>query len=189
MDENVMKTYLADHTITVFPFTQKPDGEETIIANAAHTAFLSLPTEAIDILHWLKEGKTVGEAQALYHEKYQELPDMDSFLELMESEGFITSNKAEQLDESGRHQIDSLSLSQARPRLRRQNAHFTFISEKLAKRIVCRPVLWFCVLCIVTGFLLVVIDPSLVPPPTVLVFKQNLTLMTIGFLLQVFPAI
>lgn len=91
-----MSSYLADCKITVLPFTQQPDGEETIIANAAQTSFLSLPTSAVDILHWLAEDKTVAEAQTLYQEKYDELPDMQDFLELLESEGFVISGQSRQ---------------------------------------------------------------------------------------------
>ncbi|HEY1352528.1 MAG TPA: hypothetical protein VGF67_23155 [Ktedonobacteraceae bacterium] len=174
-----MSSYLADRTITVLPFTQQPDGEETIIANATQTSFLSLPTSAVDILHWLAEGKTVAESQKLYQETYDELPDMDDFLELLEGEGFILSNGSQQETASPVHQ------EQARPR----RYHFESFSQELARRIFSRPVLFVCVLCIGAGLFLTIIDPSLIPTPEILVFKQNLTLMSIGLYLLIFPAV
>lgn len=46
-----------------------------------------------------------------------------------------------------------------------------------------------CFFCIGAGLFLTVIDPSLLPTPEILVFKQNLTLMSIGLYLLIFPAV
>lgn len=183
-----MSSYLADGKITVLPFTQQPDGEETIIANATRTSFLSLPTSAIGILHWLAEDKTVAEAQALYQEKYDELPDMEDFLELLADEGFVVPR-----DGAAQQSAPSADPVQARTPsgapVSRQRYHFESFSQDLARRIFSRPVLVACALCIVAGLCLVVVDPSLIPSPQVLVFKQNLTLMSIGLYLLIFPAV
>lgn len=183
-----MSSYLADGKITVLPFTQQPDGEETIIANAAQTSFLSLPTSAVDILHWLAEEKTVAEAQALYQAKYDELPDMDDFLELLESEGFVVSGRAQEMTV-----LPTASQEAVPPetgvRSARQRYHFASFPQNLAQRIFSRPVLLLCGLCIAVGLGLIVIDPSLIPIPEILVFKQNLTLMSIGLYLLIFPAV
>ncbi len=183
-----MSLYLAEHTITVLPFTQQPDGEETIIANASQTVFLSLPTSAIDILNWLAEGKTIGEAQTLYNEKYNELPDIEDFLELLESEGFVRSSIEGQAESAllpvhtdGAPVISVLSGA--------TRYHFAGFPQHVAQRIFSRPVLIFCLLCIVAGLFLVLIDPSTIPSPAILVFKQNLTLMSIGLYLLIFPAV
>jgi len=183
-----MSSYIADRKVTVLPFTQQSDGEETIIANATQTVFLSLPTSAVDILHWLAEGKTVAEAQALYQEKYDELPDIEDFLELLESEGFVLSTSTQQPESDSPAQQDQVSSSST-SRSSRQRYHFESFPQDLARRIFSRPVLFSCFLCIVIGFFLVVIDPSLIPSPEILVFKQNLTLMSIGLYLLIFPAV
>jgi hypothetical protein len=182
-----MSSYLADCKITVLPFTRQPDGEETIIANATQTSFLSLPTSAVDILHWLAEEKTVAEAQALYQAKYDELPDMDDFLELLESEGFVVSSSGQQETVLPVHQ--DAARPSAGTHSARQRYHFASFPQDLAQRIFSRPVLLVCLFCIVAGLFLIVIDPSLIPGPEILVFKQNLTLMSIGLYLLIFPAV
>lgn len=181
-----MSSYLADGKITVLPFTQQPDGEETIIANATRTSFLSLPTSAVDILHWLAADKTVAEAQALYQEKYDELPDMEDFLDLLASEGFVAPR-----DGLPQETVPPAGLARAPSgaHASRQRYHFETFSQELARRIFSRPVLVACALCIAAGLCLVVVDPALIPSPEILVFKQNLTLMSIGLYLLIFPAV
>lgn len=183
-----MSSHLADRKITVFPFTQQPDGEETIIANTSNTSFLSLPSSAVDILHWLAQGSTVGEAQMLYKERYDELPDIEDFLELLESEGFVSSQTAPSLDTDSPQIAEAGSSAPVSPP-RARRYHFESISQNVARRIFSRPVLLGCILCIIVGLICVAIDPSIIPGPGILVFKQNLTLMSLGLYLLIFPAV
>lgn len=183
-----MGSYLADHTVTVFPFTQKPEGEETIIANATNTVFLSLPSSAVDILHWLAQGKTIREAQTLYAQRYDEVPDVEDFLELLESEGFVSSTAETPLDGNitQTSQTNSSALSASD---KTRHYHFTSITQKVASRIFSLPVLLCCVLCIAVGLLCVALDSSVIPSPEILIFKHNLTLMSIGLYLLLLPAV
>ncbi len=182
-----MNSYLADHKITVMPFTQRLDGEETIIANASQTTFLALPTSAVDILNWLAEDKTVGETQALYHEKYQELPDIEDFLELLESEGFVSSSTSEKHNEA--LLTDQEARSSSPSRSNREQYHFASFPQKIARRIFGPPVLCICFLCIIVGFFLAITDLSLIPSSNILVFKQNLTVTSISLFLFVFVSV
>ncbi|HJT57301.1 MAG TPA: hypothetical protein VJ761_12450 [Ktedonobacteraceae bacterium] len=159
-----MPAYLTQMCIHVFPFTQQPDGEEMIIANAAQSSFLSLPTSAVDILLWLAEGKTVGEAQALYEQKYGDYPDIDELLALLESEGFVSSQSASE------GALNTPSASGAGPRI---SSHFTWISENTARLLFSLPVLVGCFLLIGVALALLLAQPSLFPSANVLVFKQH----------------
>ena len=183
-----MGSYLADRTITVFPFTQRSDGEETIIANTTNTVFLSLPSSAVDILHWLAQGKTIREAQALYVQQYDEVPDVEDFLELLESEGFVSSEVEIPLDTSISHLSETSSLTHLTPE-KTKDYHFTSITQEVARHIFSLPVLFCCGLCITIGLLLVMVDVSIIPSPDILVFKHNLTFMTIGLYLLALPAV
>lgn len=171
-----MPFYLAHMYISVFPFTQRQDGEETIIANTAQSSFLSLPSSAVDILLWLAEGKTIGEAQALYEQKYSEYPDIDEYLALLESEGFISSQPMAE---------DALSSSPIPGSVARTSSHFTWISENAARLVCSLPVLIGCFLLIGVAIALILAQPSLFPSASILVFKQHALLFAFSLILFV----
>lgn len=177
-----MTSYLADHTILVYPFTQQCEGDETIIANASGSAFLSLPTSAIDILAWLAQEKTVGEAQALYTQKYGEVPDIEDFLTLLESEGFVSSQANVLLDASLSQLVTDVPTT-ASLLGGIKYYHFEFLSQKLARRFFAPPILFGGIFLIILALILVVLDPTVIPSPQVLVFHDHLTLLSIGLLL------
>ncbi len=172
-----MPSYLAHTCLSVFPFTQRQDGEETIIANAAQSSFLSLPSSAVDILLWLAEGNTVGEAQALYAQKYSDYPDIDEFLALLESEGFICSQPASE---------GALNPSSASGSVPRRHSHFTWISENAARLLFSLPVLIVCFLLIGVAVALLLAQPSLFPSAGILVFKQHALLLGVSLIVFVF---
>ena len=75
-----MAGYPPDALVVVPPFAHRREGDEVTIGHAERNVYLSIPAEGLDILNYLADGKTVGEAAALYHEKYDETPDLDDFL-------------------------------------------------------------------------------------------------------------
>ena len=166
-----MGRFAAGTVVTVHPFTQHPDGDEVTIGNATQSTFLSLPADAVDLLSSLSEGHTVGETQARYAQKYGETPDMEDFLDYLESEGFVTL----QVDDPA---ADTAHI-QAQPAPAPRRYHFDGIPQSVAQRLCSRPVVLGCALLIALGLLLVGLDPALVPPPSIMVFKHNLTLMSL----------
>jgi putative peptide zinc metalloprotease protein len=179
-----MRKYLADTVVTVFPFTQHPDGEDVTIANATQSAFLSVPSAAVDILISLAAGKTVGEAQALYELQYGERPDIADFLDVLESEGFVAAKADSHLEAA----LSPLATGTAAPTLTAtpQRYHFESISSDVARRICSRPVLLGCGLLTGLGLALSTLDPSLLPSPSSMVFQHNLTLMSLAVVAFVF---
>ena len=180
-----MRSYLTDQCVTIFPFTQRPDGEETIIANSTNSAILALPSSAVDILMWLAQGQTIGETQSLYEQKYGEIPDIEDFLDLLENEGFVSSKieTPHSADSVASQRIDSPA---SRPTKAVKRYHFESISQDVARRIFSRPVLLSCGLLSGIGLAMVAFDPSIIPPPQILVFRQNLTLTSLGLYCFIF---
>ena len=84
-----MEAHLAERRVAVLPFTQQPDGEDVIIANAARSAFLAVSPEAVEIVAGLAAGLTVGEVCARYEARYGERPDVDELLDVLQREGFV----------------------------------------------------------------------------------------------------
>jgi putative peptide zinc metalloprotease protein len=175
--EQVTDAYSNAKHVTVFPFTQRPEGDETIIANVAQTSVLSLPSSAVDILLWLEEGKTIGEAQLCYQQKYDECPDIDEFIELLEQEGFLTTHIG---DEHTPNLAGALA-NHPTPR-----AHFVGFSEKTARIIVSKPVLISVCALIALSLLLIVFEPSLFPSFNTLVFQQHAGPLILSLLLFTF---
>lgn len=172
-----MNAYQNDGHVTVFPFTQKPEGEETIIANVTQTSFLAVPSSAVDLLMWLYEGKTIGEAQLCYQQKHGECPDIEDFLELLEQEGFL----AWQTNLSEAQGLATVSAS--RPMM---HAHFAGLSEKNARIIFSKPMLASMSTLIVLGLFLVILEPSLFPSFTTLVFQDHTGPLLLSVLLFTF---
>ncbi|MGH8907010.1 MAG: site-2 protease family protein [Egibacteraceae bacterium] len=182
-----MGKYLADSLVTVYPFTQQPDGADVAIANAANSVVLSVPAGALDILNSLAGGKTVGETRALYERLHDEKPDIEAFLEVMEREGFVTTST----DGDGEPARSALAV--ATPALPTsaswRRGHFTKITPETARRICSPAVLASCGLVIVLGLALIASDPSLLPSRTILVFPNHLTLLTLVVTVYVFCSI
>ena len=55
--------YAPSSQVAVYPFTRQPEGEEIVIGRTDTGVFLSLPREAVEILDWLREGRTVAPAE------------------------------------------------------------------------------------------------------------------------------
>lgn len=182
-----MEKYLADSVVTVYPFTQQPDGADVAIGNAANSVVLSVPAAALDILNGLAGGKTVSETQALYERLHGEKPDIEEFLEVMEREGFVATST------DGDGEPTPSAFMGAAPALPAsaswRSGHFTKITPQIARRICSPTILACCGLLIVLGLALIVSEPSLLPSPTILVFPYHLTLLTLVVTVYVFCSI
>src|SRR5215213_4971279 len=105
--------YNRDTVITVESFTRQIEGEDVIIGRVETGVFLAIPSEAVELLDELGQGKTIGEVSDLYLQKYGETPDLDDFLQLLETKGIVRP-KAE--SENGNRATTTVSAPAPRVR-------------------------------------------------------------------------
>src|SRR5436309_5786830 len=127
--------YTSDTVVVVEPFIRQPDGDDVIIGRAETGVFLAISPEAVEVLDNLARGRSVGEAVALYHQKHGEAPDLDEFLELLETKGIV---KPYGRNESGGTR-DRMPLAQ----IRRMHYHFGNFPQSIAQQLFSRPALMF----------------------------------------------
>jgi hypothetical protein len=154
-----------DAHVTIPPFVEQPDGDDVFIANAARTCFLAIPREAAMLLHLLADGHSVGEACAIYEQTYGYQPDIDDFLQTLESEGFL-----------------QLQL-QLKASDDKRRYHFENIPQSIAARICSWPMLTLCGALLILAVLACAADPSVIPSPADLVFPQNPIVLTLALAL------
>jgi putative peptide zinc metalloprotease protein len=163
-----MPTYTRETLITVHPFSSQPDGEDVIIGRKETGVFLAVPPEAVEVLDYLAQGKSVGEVADLYQQRHGEVPDLDDFLGLMESKGIVKPSGDER-----RRGSDSRTL-QAPAAQRRY--HFENFPQSVAQRLFGRPLLVIYFLLIALGLVLIAVDPWLRPGPRDWYFPDHRTL-------------
>ena len=71
-----MERHTPERRVTVLPFTQRPDGDDVIIADASQSSFLAVSPEAVEILADLAAGQTVAEAGRRYEARHGEPADV-----------------------------------------------------------------------------------------------------------------
>jgi hypothetical protein len=157
--------YTRETIVTVKPFTRQPEGEDVIIGNAESGVFLAVPPEAVELLDCLAQGKSVGEAQQFYHEKYGEIPDLDEFLELLETKGMIGN---------GNHSTRSGNAN-VRPSVSLRY-HFSNFPQRTAQVLFGTTALIIYGLLTGLAILLVVLNPALASGPADLYFPDHRTL-------------
>jgi hypothetical protein len=167
-----MGTLRAEAVVTVYPFSQHAEGEEVTLCNATHSAFVSVPALAVELLTDLAAGLSVGQAQARFAQRHGETPDMDDFLAIMESEGFVAVRAEGEGDQTQAAAVTALPT--AAPR-----SHFQNLSPQTARRLCSRPVVLSGLVLIGLALALVAQDPTLLPAPSVMVFQHDLTLLSI----------
>ncbi|HEX6288556.1 MAG TPA: hypothetical protein VFZ66_05155 [Herpetosiphonaceae bacterium] len=176
-----MGPYATDTRVAIYPFTRQPDGEEVVIGRTDTATFLALPPDAVEILDHLSAGKTIGETQALYHEKYGELPDLEDFLQQLETEGFVLPLDAThpQPSTDDLHAAFASSTSKNAP----VRFHFEHVPQPLAQRLFSRPALIVAGTIIVLALLALSIEPGILPGWRAYFFREHFALMGIGLML------
>jgi putative peptide zinc metalloprotease protein len=177
-----MVGYPPDALVVVPPFAHRREGDEVTIGHAERNVYLSIPAEGLDILNYLADGKTVGEAAALYHEKYDERPDLDDFLAALASEGFVAGPST--VEPTPVAPALAGAAEEPKPAPRRQWS-FDWIPPHVAKRFCGPVVLTIAALLTAGGVVLLTRDPGLTPGPEVFLFEGGhfalLTWLTIIF--------
>lgn len=158
-----MPTYTPDTIVEVLPFTRQHEGEDVIIGRVETGTFLAVPPPAVDVLDYLGQGKSIGEAADLFQKKYGTVPDMQDFLQNLESNGFIR--------QYGDEDAGAETKSPAPIRY-----HFSNFPQSVAQRIFSWPVVAGCCTMVAAAIGLMIRDPSLVPRPRDAFFKEHRTI-------------
>jgi hypothetical protein len=148
----------ATSRITIPPFIQRVDGDDVIIGIPERSCFLAIPPDAAALLQWLADGRTVGEAIALYEQQYAANPDVEEFLASLEEAGFLDNS--------------AVSATQA--------GHFSGISVSAARRVCSWPVAAVGTIVVGAGVFASITQPAIVPGPNALVFEHNQLGLAIG---------
>ncbi|WP_433498368.1 hypothetical protein ACQP1K_26335 [Sphaerimonospora sp. CA-214678] len=179
-----MPGYPSESHVTVHPFDRRSEGDSVTIGDMERQVFLSVPAEGVDVLDWLADGRTVGEAARLYEEKYGESLDIEDFLQAMELEGFLTPGNgqvvaADRGDRFGGHGSDAHGHdAHGHRHAHLLDGHLSRVSPRLARRFFGRTALTFYGILIAAALVLVVLDPDLVPGSTALVFPHDFALLS-----------
>lgn len=169
-----MGQYATDTYVAIYPFTRQPEGEEIVIGRPDTATFLALPPDAVEILDHLKAGKTVGETQQIYQQKYGELPDLEEFLQELEGEGFVhpVSTQADSnLKANQTFDVTAATTGHARVRF-----HFDNFPQPLARKIFSRPVIVGAGTLIGLALVAVIAEPAVVPGWRAYFFTEHIAL-------------
>src|SRR5262245_61432693 len=82
-------SYLATDVVQVYPFTRQQEGDEVVIGRPETGTFLALPSEAVELLDRLAEGRRLGEVEAEYERIHGLRPDLADLLAVLESKGLV----------------------------------------------------------------------------------------------------
>ncbi|MBN3877564.1 hypothetical protein [Nostoc sp. JL23] len=162
-----MTRYPTDALVSIYPFTRQPEGDEFIIGRVDTNIFLALPSDAIELLDYLAAGKTIGQAQWLYEQKYNEVPDIEGLLEVLEENDFVNILCAKQ------------TIFTTHTKQPKQINHFTWISQSFAKNLFSNKVLIGCGLIVFMALFAVYLKPIILPSYQALVFSKNVTMMAL----------
>ena len=168
-----MAGYAPDTLVRLRPFLHRRDGDRMHVGHTDRELVLEIPPEGLDILNWLKDGRSVGEASELYRQKHGEPPDIEDFLSALEAEGFLEPPEAEG---KAANELDDVAPSQAHHH--RGWFGLPWLSQKVAQRLVGGPALTAYLAFIALGIALIVDDPGLFPSPAnALLFPIHFTIL------------
>lgn len=173
--------HLTDRRVAVYPFVRQQEGKEVVIGNLNTSIFLVLPSEAVELLDNLAQGKKICEVQREHQHKYNEIPDLEELLNILEQKGFVKV-LPENVDYQPPFFINTFDKkSSQKSKLRRY--HFANFPQDLAQKLFARRVMLGCGIIIGLALITSVFEPSLIPGWEAQFFKKNLTLMRLSFLL------
>jgi putative peptide zinc metalloprotease protein len=173
--------YTRDTIVSVQPFTRQVEGEDVIIGRVETGVFLAIPSEAVELLDELAQGKTIGEVSDLFLQKYGETPDLDDFLQELETKGIV---KPAVQGDNGNGATAPVSAQMPRVRY-----HFSNFPHRLAQLLFSSPVLVGLFALIVLACAAAIRDPSLAPGPRDLYFPDRRALTWTILMVAVYATI
>ncbi|HKR85906.1 MAG TPA: hypothetical protein VJS37_17235 [Terriglobales bacterium] len=172
-----MTRYASDMVVSVRRFTRQPDGEDILIGNPENGTFLAVPGEAVEVLDYLAQGRTLQQASEFCREKYGEPLDIDDFIGIMEAKGFVATTETGGDPESERAVVPPASSLRY---------HFSNFPQPLARFLYGRTSLLFYLLLTALAGAAMVADKSLVPRAADLVFPQYRVISFLTFIVLAF---
>jgi putative peptide zinc metalloprotease protein len=193
----IMGSYRSETLVTVHPFTRQVEDDEVVIGHLDTAIFLVLPTDAVEILDDLAKGRSIGEVQSIYGEKYGEIPDLEDLLSILEAKGFVQPLNPEKIWESkpghSPDQISSLNSNDGHlnshpaiiQRLTKPSPvryHFEYFPQSVARKIFSRAgmLIWSSIVGL--ALIAIVAKPSLLPNWEAYFFKDHATLMILALM-------
>ncbi|WP_124033427.1 site-2 protease family protein [Herpetosiphon llansteffanensis] len=180
--------YTASAYVDVYPFVRQEESEEELLIGRVDTNnFIMLPKEAVEILDDLAHGKTIGEAQALYAERYGEIPDLVDLLEQLESEGFVQPLQSDTVrfgQQAPTNAAQAVATNPNQPRTVR--FHFTFFPVRLAQLLFSPIALALYAIVIGGAAAIVLTQPSIVAGWRAMVVDEQMALFTLIIMLHGF---
>jgi len=174
-----------DFKVEVRDFSCQPDSDGFVIGLAETGAFLAVPSEAVQILSLFRKGGTVGDVRRDYRARYSEEPDLGDFLNQLQGIGLVRVQIPLGL-EGGSSDRQATLVQQTSPNLR---FHFENVPQSLAKAIFSKTSLGLYAILALTALFLIVADPAIIPERAELVFKKNISLYFILFLIFQFVTV
>ena len=152
-----MVRYTADTHVVVHPLSRQPDAGGILVGRKDLGVFLLLPEDAVEVLDDLAQGKSVGEAATIYHQRHGVTPDLDDLLTSLEQRDFVRPLLA-----GGEPFHADLPDLAGRPATLK-SFHFDWISPRWAARLCGWPVLTAGGLLVLLAATAVFLKPSLAP--------------------------
>lgn len=174
--------YAKTERIDVLRFTRQEDGEETVIGLPVANVYLALPSAALEIIDSLSSGKTIGEAQADFASAHGEEPDVDDLLQCLERRGFVCRHGSA----SGAALPQAKTVDLAGKGVR---YHFSSIPQAVARRFFGPLPMAVYLGVIAAALAAVVVQPSLLPHRSDLVFTEHRTAKIVALSLVVYATL
>jgi hypothetical protein len=176
-----MGKYIESDHVRVHPFSRQAEGAEVVIGRIETGSFLALPPDAVEVLDDLAAGKTVGEAQGLYFQRHGETPDLDDFLGLLETKGFV--QRADTAPAVVRADVlKPAPAGQRRP-------HFDWIPQSVARHLFSPAVVCSGCVFIAMALVAVLFEPRIFPGRDSLYFVKHQALSALSLFLLSYTAV
>lgn len=79
----------ASVTYSVIPLSIQPEGDEYLVGSPTLQEFYQFPAEGVRVIRLLQQGATVETIRQVCAREFGEIPDIDDFISLLQSAGFI----------------------------------------------------------------------------------------------------
>lgn len=162
----------AERRVVLRPFVRQADGPETVIGRPGDGVFLAIPNQALQVLDWLAEGATIGEAGRRHRAACGEEADLTDFLAQLEARGFV------QVLPAGQDGAPAPAPDGPAPAA----DHFAWISQRTAAWVFNRVTVTAAVALVVSGAAVALARPRLLPGWRALAYEDGILPVALALL-------